>query len=312
MLESYRRITNDILRAHEENVMTFLRSDERFLDCEEEAAEMGLTLSVGIHETYTAETRSQKNGEDGKIPYGYSSELEIDFVRDGRVMMTNPDEGPAVQMSVTATVVRTPETMFIKKIELIPYDELIEDGTLFDGIEDLLDHLEDHGCGIPSPFLCNEDEHTEPTADLSLHLSGESLGDGAYIEYQAGAFTGMFGREDSVYLSRDAELAYKPLYAHILGRRYTPGGILSLDRAEGEQFLEMLAGLASTIPRCLYYGDVLSHLSIYEFTPPGNAERLLTRVTVLRAEEFAETTLRLRDALAKMLESEGSLTIVDL
>ena len=312
MLESYRKMTNDILRAHEENVITFLRSDERFLDCEEDAAEMGLTLSVGIHETYTAETRSRHAETEEKFPYGYSSELEIDFVRDGHVVMTNPDEGPAVQMSVTATIVRTPETIFFKKVELIPYDELIEDGTLFDSIEDFLDHVEEHGYGIPSPFLCNEDEHTEPSEDLSLHLSGENLGEGAYIEYQAGAFTGMFGREDSVYLSRDAALPYKPLYAHILGSRFTPGGILSLDRAESEQFLEMLASLAGVIPRCLYYGDVLSHLSIYEFTPPGNAERLLTRVTVLRAEAFCETTLRLRDALAEMLEKENSLTIIDL
>ncbi len=312
MLESYRKMTNDILRAHEENVITFLRSDERFLDCEEDAAEMGLTLSVGIHETYTAETRSRRTEAEGKFPYGYSSELEIDFVRDGRVMMTNPKEGPAVQMSVTATIVRTPETIFVKKIELIPYDELIEDGTLFDGIEDFLDLIEESGYGIPSPFLCDEDEHTEPSADLSLHLSGENLGEGAYIEYQAGAFTGMFGKEDSLYLSRDAELAYKPLYAHILGSRYAPGGILALDREESERFLELLELLADAIPRCLYYGDVLSHLSIYEFTPPGNAERLLTRVTVLRAAEFAETTLRLRDALAEMLEKEGSLTIIDL
>ena len=120
MLESYRKMTNAHLRAHEENVMTFLRSDERFLDCEEDAAELGLSLSIGIHETYSAETKGLHAARGDKFPYGYSSELEIDFVRDGRVVMTAPKDGKSVQMSVTATIVRTPETMFLKKVELIP------------------------------------------------------------------------------------------------------------------------------------------------------------------------------------------------
>ncbi len=311
MLEAYRKMTNDILRAHEENVMTFLRSDERFLDCEEEAAEMGLTLSVGIHETYSAETRSRHSETEGKFPYGYSSELEIDFVQNGCVMMTNPEEGRAVQMSVTATIVRTPETLFVKKVELIPYDELIEDGELFDGIEDLLDEIEERGVGAPSPFLCDEDQSAEPSNDLALHTHPSHLGDGTYIELQAGAFNGAFGREDSLYLSRDAFLPYRPLLAHILGRRYAPGAIMALTPEEGAQLVELARELADKISGCFYYGDVLSSLSIYEFTPPGNAERLLKRVTVDRAADFCADTRALADALGGMLAREGCLTVID-
>ncbi len=311
MLEAYRKMTDDILRAHEQNVITFLRSDERFLDCEEDAAEMGLTLSVGIHETYTAETKSRHTETEGKFPYGYSSELEIDFVRDGRVMMTNPDEGPAVQLSVTATIVRTPETLFIKKIELIPYDELIEDGELFNGIEDFLDDIEEHGYGIPSPFLSDEAQSAEAGDDLALHLSAATLGDGEYVEIQAGAFMGAFGREDSLYLSRDAMLPYRPLYAHILGRRYQPGGVTVLEEAESRELVELLSALADAAPGALCYGDVLNALSIYEFTPPGNTERVLKQVALRRSADFAETTRALADALEGMIRESGCITVID-
>lgn len=311
MLEAYRRMTDDLLRAHEQNVITFLRSDERFLDCEEDAAEMGLTLSVGIHETYTAETKSRHTEVEGKFPYGYSSELEIDFVRDGNVMMTNPDEGPAVQLSVTATIVRTPETMFIKRIELIPYDELIEDGELFDGIEDFLDDIEEHGFGAPSPFLCDEMQSPDVSAPLSLCRSPAELPDASCVEFQAGSFCGVFGREDSVYLSRDAELPYRALYAHILGRRYLPGGVLTLNNEESLALVELLHSLADAAPGALCYGDILNALSIYEFTPPGNAERLLKQVIIRRTAAFIETTRALADALSEMISREGCVTVID-
>ena len=311
MLESYRKMTNAHLRAHEENVMTFLRSDERFLDCEQDAAELGLSLSVGVHETYSAETKGLRFSKGDKFPYGYSSELEIDFVRDGRVMMTTPKDGKSVQMSATATIVRTPETMFLKKIELIPYDELIEDETLFNSIEDFLDHAEDEGVGYASPFLDDRDEHAKPSDDLSLHSLDELPADGEYVEIQGGAFMGAFGRADSLYLSRDAALPYRIFLAHVLGDRYMPAGVVTLEENEIKELISLLDTCCDELLGCILFSDLLTRLSVYEFTPPPNAEQLLTAVTIGRSADFIETTLTLREKLAEMLKEHGAIAYLD-
>lgn len=310
MLESYRKMTNEQLRAHEENVMTFLRSDERFLDCEEDAAELGLSLEIGIHETYSAETRGLCASRGGKFPYGYSSELEIDFTQNGRVVMTAPKGGKSVQMSVTATIVRTPETMFIKKIELTPYDELIEDESLFNAIEDFLDQIEEDGVGYASPFLSDQDEHIHPCEDLSLHTLDE-LGEGEYAEIAGGVFTGAFARPDSLYLSRDAALPYRILIAHILGEGYLPGGVLTLEGKDAEQLLSLLSAIQDELFGCILFSDLLSRLGIYEFTPPPNAEKLLSAVTVERRAEFAETTRTLCECLTLLFKNHGAITYID-
>ena len=311
MLESYRKMTNAHLRAHEENVMTFLRAHERFLDCEEDAAELGLSLSIGIHETYSAETKGLRLSKGDKFPYGYSSELEIDFVRDGHVLMTAPKDGKSVQMSVLATIVRTPETMFLKKIELIPYDELIEDETLFNSIEDFLDHAEDEGVGYASPFLDDKNEHAKPSDDLSLHTLDELPNGGEYVEIQGGAFIGAFGRADSIYLSRDAALPYRILLAHVLGERYIPGGIVTLEEDDAKALIALLDACRDELPGCILFSDLQTRLSVYEFTPPPNAEKLLTAVTVERAEEFVETTRLLVEKLSAMLEEHGAIAYLD-
>ena len=311
MLESYRKMTNAHLRAHEENVITFLRSDERFLDCEEDAAELGLSLEIGIHETYSAETKGLHFAKGDKFPYGYSSELEIDFTRNGRVAMTAPKDGKSVQMSVTATIVRTPETMFFKKIELIPYDELIEDETLFHAIEDFLDQLEDEGVGYDSPFLADGDEHAVPTDDLLIHTLTELPADGEYVEIQGGAFVGAFGRADSLYLSRDAALPYRIFLAHILGAGYIPGGVVTLEGKEAKRLLELLDAACIELPGCMLFSDLLTRLGIYEFTPPPNAEKLLTAVTVGRADDFIRVTETLRECLAMLLDKHGAIAYLD-
>lgn len=311
MLESYRKMTNAHLCAHEENVMTFLRADERFLDCEEDAAELGLSLSVGIHETYSDETKGLRAAKGDKFPYGYSSELEIDFIRGGRVAMTAPKDGKSVQMSVTATIVRTPETMFFKKIELIPYDELIEDETLFNSIEDFLDQIEDDGVGYDSPFLADEDEHAVPTEDLSIHTLSELSDEGEYVELQGGAFAGAFGRADSIYLSRDAALPYRVFLAHVLGPSYQPGGIVTLEGGDAEALLRLLDAACIELPGCILFSDLLSRLGIYEFTPPPNAEKLLTAVSVSRADDFIQTTETLRECLEMLLRKHGAIAYLD-
>ncbi len=312
MMESYRKMNNDILRAHEENVMTFLRADERFLDCEEDAAQLGFSLSVGIHEIYTAETRGRGGERSEKFPYGYTSELEIDFVRDGYVAMTDPEGVRGVQMSITATIVRTPETLLFKRIELIPYDELVEDGTFFDAIEDRLDDIEEHGIGVLSPFREDESEGCEPAVDLLLHIGLETLGDGGYVEYQSGEFFGAYGREDSLYLTRDAAFPYSILLAHVLGSRFLPGGVHSLTAEEGRAFTELLRRLADSLSGATVFGDLLTKCEIYEFTPPGNAEKLLTAVTLGRQEAFRAVTCELADRLSDMLDREHAITVIGL
>ena len=311
MLESYRKMTNAHLRAHEENVMTFLRSDERFLDCEEDAAELGLSLSIGIHETYSAETKGLHAARGDKFPYGYSSELEIDFVRDGRVVMTAPKDGKSVQMSVTATIVRTPETMFLKKVELIPYDELIEDEILFHSIEDFLDQIEDEGVGGPSPFLEDENEHAVPCEDLGLHTLTELPSEGEYVEIQGGAFMGAFGRADSLYLSRDAALPYRIFLAHVLGERYAPGGVVTLEEQDCRSLLALLDAACIELPGCILFSDLQTRLGIYEFTPPPNAEKLLTAVTVGRIDAFVQNTETLRECIEMLLDKHGAIAYLD-
>jgi hypothetical protein len=311
MLESYRKMTNAHLCAHEENVMTFLRADERFLDCEEDAAELGLSLGVGIHETYSAETKGLRAAKGDKFPYGYSSELEIDFIRNGRIVMTAPKDGKSVQMSVTATIVRTPETMFFRKIELIPYDELIEDETLFHSIEDFLDQAEDEGVGYDSPFLADENEHAVPTEDLDIHTLAELPKEGAYVEIQGGAFMGAFGRAESLYLSRDAALPYRIFLSHVLGERYVPGGVMTLENDDAGKLLSLLDAACTELPGCILFSDLLTRLGVYELTPPPNAEKLLTAVTVGRQSDFIANTEALRECLAMLLEKHGAIAYLD-
>ena len=164
MIRSYGKMSNGELSAHEENVVSFLYADERFLDCVEDAEDLGVSLSVSVYRPHGDLPPSE--GEP-KFPYGYESELRVDFTSDGYILTNNPEEGRAVQMSVSAPLVRTVDSLLIKKTELIPYDELIEDESFFFSIEDFLDDIEDHGVGTPSPFRVNEDEHEIPEGSLA-------------------------------------------------------------------------------------------------------------------------------------------------
>ena len=122
---------------------------------------------------------------------------------------------------------------------------------------------------------------------------------------------GMFGKDDSLYLSRDAALPYRILLAHILGERYLPGGIMTLEEEEARELISLIESAADELPGCILFSDLLNRLSVYEFTPPGNAERLLTAVTVKRASAFADLSRRLAASLTELLASGGALTYLD-
>ena len=139
MIRSYGKMSNGELAAHEENVVSFLNADERFLDCVEDAEELGATLSVSVYHPHADRTPAE--GEE-KFSPAYESELRVDFVSDGYVMTNRPEEGGAVQMSVSVPLVKGVETLLIRKLELIPYDELIEDESFCFSIEDFLDDVE--------------------------------------------------------------------------------------------------------------------------------------------------------------------------
>lgn len=314
MVEAYRKMTNEILRAHEENVMAFLRADMRFGDCEERAEELGVRLSVSVHESYTAHMRSRYGrAEEDKFPYGYSSELEIDLVdaENGYILNTNPEDGRPVQMTLSYTIVRTPETMFVKKIELIPYDEIAEDGSLFAMLEEFLDNIEERGIGSHSPFCDDAKQKRRPTADLALYDGNDRLSDDSYVELQRGEFFGAFGRRDSLYLTPDAFFPYRLLLIHLMGNEFQRGGVTRLDADDLAFFIELLGELAEKTPGALLFSDLLSRLNIYEMTPPENAEKLLSAVTVARGASFVETTRALSEKLAKIAESHGAISVID-
>ena len=305
MIRSVGKMSNGELSAHEENVVSFLYADERFLDCVEDAEDLGVSLSVQVLRTHADPPAVE--GEP-KFSPNYESELRVDFVSDGFVAMNNPEEGAAVQMSVSAPLVRAVDSLLFRKIELIPYDELIEDETFFFSIEDFLDDIEDHGVGASSPFPQNENEREAPEGNPAL-LSYDERGEGEVIELQSGEFDGLFEKESSLYFTRDGFYPFRVLFAHVLSDRYQNGGVWRLSgddcRAAGE-LLSSLADLPEAIPT---FTDLLSELSIYEFAPTDRAERLLTAVTVGRRDDF------LRDAgtLADWLLSQGDdgVTVVD-
>ena len=306
MIRSVGKMSNGELSAHEENVVSFLYADERFLDCVEDAEDLGVSLSVQVLRTHADPPAAE--GEP-KFSPNYESELRVDFVSDGFVAMNNPEEGAAVQMSVSVPLVKTVESFLFRKIELIPYDELVEDETFFFSIEDFLDDIEDHGVGAPSPFPQNDDEHEAPEGELDL-LSYDERGEGALIELQSGEFDGLFEKESSLYFTRDGFYPFRVLFAHVLSDRYQNGGVWRLSGDDCRAAAELLSALADLPDAIATFTDLLSELSIYEFAPTDRAERLLTAVTVGRRADFLRDAAILADRL--LSETDAGVTVVDL
>ena len=309
MIRSYGKMSNGELAAHEENVISFLYADERFLDCVEDAEDLGLTLSVSVYRPHA--DRAPAEGE-GKFSPAYESELRVDFVSDGYVMMNNPEEGRAVQMSVGVPLVKTVESLLFRRLELIPYDELIEDESFFFSIEDFLDDIEDHGVGCASPFRANEEEHEIPDGP-SAPMTADARGDLAdLVELQAGDFDGRFERPDSLYFTRDGFFPFRVLIAHVLADRYQNGGVWRLSQEECRAFADLLSALSELPESATTFSDLLSELSVYEFAPTDRAERLLTSVTLDRRADFLSDALSLADWLSDRLDEGASVTVVDL
>ena len=309
MIRSYGKMSNGELAAHEENVVSFLNADERFLDCVEDAEELGATLSVSVYHPHADRTPAE--GEE-KFSPAYESELRVDFVSDGYVMTNRPEEGGAVQMSVSVPLVKGVETLLIRKLELIPYDELIEDESFFFSIEDFLDDVEDHGIGAPSPFCANEDEHDAPEGPLSL-MTAEERGDLTdFIELQIGDFDGRFERDDSLYFSRDGFYPFRVLIAHVLGDRYQNGGVWRLTPDDCREVAKLLAPLTDPTDGFATFSELLSELSVYDLAPTDRAERLLTAVTVGRMADFSRDAETLFFWLLAREDEENAVTVVDL
>ena len=309
MIRSYGKLSNGELSAHEENVVSFLNADERFIDCVEDAEELGATLSVSVYHPHA--DRSPVEGEE-KFSPAYESELRVDFVADGYVAKNRPEEGGAVQMTVSVPLVKEVESLLIRKLELVPYDELIEDETFFFAIEDFLDDIEDHGIGAPSPFPANEDEHDVPEGPLSPMTADERGDLTDLIELQIGDFDGRFEREDSLYFTRDGFYPFRVLIAHVLGDRYQNGGVWRLTPEDCRAVAELLAPLMDLSDGRSTFSELLSELSIYDLAPTDRAERLLTAATIGRGAEFSHDVDTLFFWLLARDEEENAVTVVDL
>ena len=308
MIKSYGKTSNGELAAHEENVVSFLYADERYLDSVEDAEDLGTGLSASVCRTHADPPPVE--GED-KFSPDYESELRVDFVCDGYVMMNRPKEGRAVQMSVGAPLVRPVESLLIRKLEMIPYDELTEDESFFFAIEDFLDEIEDNGIGAPSPFRDNEDEHDEPEGTLGV-MTAEEREDGDLIELQSGDFDGRFERDDSLYFTRDGFFPFRVLFAHVLDDRYQNGGVWRLSQDDCRAAAELLEAIDEIPDSLSTFSDLLSELSIYEYAPTDRAERLLTAVTVARRDAFKSDVGTLLDWFLARIEEDSAVTVVDL
>lgn len=308
MIKSYGKTSNGELAAHEENVVSFLYADERYLDSVEDAEDLGTGLSASVCRTHADPPPVE--GED-KFSPDYESELRVDFVCDGYVMMNRPKEGRAVQMSVGAPLVRPVESLLIRKLEMIPYDELTEDESFFFAIEDFLDEIEDDGIGVQSPFRDNEDEHDVPEGPLGV-MTAEDREGTDLIELQSGDFDGRFERDDSLYFSRDGFFPFRVLFAHVLDDRYQNGGVWRLSQDDCRAAAELLEAIDEIPDSLSTFSDLLSELSIYEYAPTDRAERLLTAVTVARRDAFKSDAGTLLDWFLARIEEDSAVTVVDL
>ena len=309
MIKSYGKTSNGELAAHEENVVSFLYADERYLDSVEDAEDLGTGLSISVYRAHADPPPVE--GED-KFSPDYESELRVDFVCDGYVMMNRPKEGRAVQMSVGAPLVRPVESLLIRKLEMIPYDELIEDESFFFSIEDFLDGIEDDGIGVQSPFRDNEDEHDTPEGTLGLMTAEDREGETDLIEVQSGDFDGRFERDDSLYFSRDGFFPFRVLFAHVLDDRYQNGGVWRLSQDDCRAVADLLAEIEEIPDSLSTFSDLLSELSIYEYAPTDRAERLLTAVTLARRDAFKSDAETLYNWFLDRIEEDSSVTVVDL
>lgn len=308
MIRSYGKMSNGELAAHEENVVSFLRADERFCDCEEDAEDLGVSLSVSVCRSHADPPPAE--GEE-KFSPGYESDLRVDFVSDGYVMMNRPEEGRALQMSVSVPLVKAVDSLFIRRLELVSYDELTEDETFFFAVEDFLDEIEDRGVGIASPFCANENEREEPEGPFSPMASEEKGELSDLIEWQIGEFDGLFDKDDSLYLTRDGFYPFRVLLAHVLGDRYRNGGVWRLSEEDCRAFLDLVSGIVDLPDAVSTFSDLLSELSVYEFAPTDRAERLLTAVTLSRREEFLSDAGAVADWISERLDAGETVTVVD-
>jgi len=308
MIKSYGKTSNGELAAHEENVVSFLYADERYLDSVEDAEDLGTGLSASVCRTHADPPPVE--GED-KFSPDYESELRVDFVCDGYVMMNRPKEGRAVQMSVGAPLVRPVESLLIRKLEMIPYDELTEDESFFFAIEDFLDEIEDNGIGVQSPFRDNEDEHDVPEGPLGV-MTAEDREGADLIELQSGDFDGRFERDDSLYFSRDGFFPFRVLFAHVLDDRYQNGGVWRLSQDDCRAAAELLEAIDEIPDSLSTFSDLLSELSVYEYAPTDRAERLLTKATLARRDAFKSDAVTLLDWFLARIEEDSAVTVVDL
>ena len=301
MLKSYRSMTNDLLLAHEETALSLLQADPDFSEAQQVAEDLGVSLSLSIRRPYTLPDQQTK------FAYGYESELCIDVVCDGQVLYTaNPDVDPT-QMSLSYPLVRTPDTLLLRRIELIPFEKIIEDGTLFAMLDEYFDDIEEYGATRLSPIPADETV-PDPTDPAGI-LTPEEAESCEAVEVCAGAFTGVFGASDSLFWSRQGFSPYRWLLFAILGEKYNKDGINRMVGEEAERFCSLLSELPLS-GRGLFSSQ-LSELGIYHLSPTDRSDRLLTHYAGARHDAFLADTERLLIHLKEALRQEGCFTVIE-
>ena len=86
---------------------------------------------------------------------------------------------------------------------------------------------------------------------------------------------------------------------------------MTLEGYEAKKLLSVLDAACIELPGCILFSDLLTRLGIYEFTPPPNAEKLLSAVTVGRQDDFIQSTETLRECLAMLFKKHGAITYID-
>ncbi len=310
MKRSFRSTTYEDVIAYAQDLIEELREKEEYLSAVSRAEALGYAITATVRHTYTedfAASYTPNPDATGPIPVGYAMELWFDITAAGHVLVTN-GETP-VQCSVSALAAETSGVFLIRHLKLLTLDEVLDHTPVAAMLEEYLDALEEEGYAL-SPFVTDALAPVSPRGgDGVINLA--RVEDGSYVELSRMPYDGSFGREDSLYLSRDAFLPYRLFLLGITGRSTDfEGAYLLPDIDTTEAFLEILDEIPHAIRNALNFDDLYSALLDSPLAPTPRAEQLLDALTICRRNAFLDDCERIADFIREQLADENTITIL--
>ena len=311
--ESLRKISREDVEAHGQKIISALQDEPAYAEACRRAQEMGVSVVLTLCDTYTPEKIAVyvRPSDREIIPDGYSAQLRADVVRDGYLLFVQNESGTYDQLSTSETIIKTPETLFVPKLQFYDYEDLPMVQNFPEYLEEFLDRLEE-GEGKTSLFRVSDPLTKEADLPDVRPVSLSELSEEArVVELLPGTFGGTYLGDNSLFFDARAFWPFAVAAEALQFGFYVPHGVSVLEGESLGRFCETLQKLAEAVERAP--GDFFTAMmtaELYSVEPSEDEKQWLSDLVFRDRETFCETCRSLADWLAARGEESDCVSVL--